>query len=240
MNAIVKIVTIYTRRGERVLLLSPPAGGMESVGGGRPLTDARHGSAGGLLPELIEAAGAVARLGRPCEARLAEPASPVPSVGTDPSADPESAHGLALGPTRTAPTGPRPTPVQETGPWGFDAVIAMVNPQATEWVPTLAWTELLAPSGVLAFITHGDYVDGRWTEPHGLLTHLARHVGLAEIDRIALLEVPIRDGALADQTPTRASQLAVAGAGIARYVRVHSDLLVFARPPAAETGTGQH
>ncbi|QXE33891.1 hypothetical protein KQY30_05900 [Streptomyces sp. GMY02] len=118
-------------------------------------------------------------------------------------------------------------------------MIAMVDPQATKWVPTVAWTELLARSGVLAFITHGDCIDGHRTEPHSLLAQLARHAGLAEIDRIALLEVPIRDGALADQTPVTAPEPAIAGTGMPRHVRVHSDLLVFARPGAAETGTRQ-
>lgn len=91
---------------------------------------------------------------------------------------------------------------------------------------------LLASSGLLAFITHSDRQGGRLIDPAGLLTRTARNAGLPPLDRVALLQIPIRDGALAPE-PAPPAVLPVDDepfAPVPWRMRVHADLLLFARP----------
>ncbi|GAA1895351.1 hypothetical protein [Streptantibioticus ferralitis] len=241
-NTIDKIVTTYTAPGDSVLLLAAPTPDGEPDGEcGQATTAGRCQSVSGMPPGLIDAAETAARLGRPTEVRTADHVADARPAAAQPPAAPESAdrparrsadspptaHRLATPPDR--PTGSGTDPVE--------AVIAIVDPHATDWILTLPWHALVTPTGILAFITHGDHVDGRWTDPSSLLAHTARHAGLAEIDRIALLEVPIRDGALASPAASWAAMTLTAPTGEPRHARVHSDLLIFAHPQPEEHGT---
>ncbi|MCT9084462.1 hypothetical protein [Streptomyces fulvoviolaceus] len=201
LTAIVRIVTTYTTPGHRVLLLAAPAQ-VGRLGAERDqLASCRPASASDQLPGLVEAAAVAARLGRSIEVRVA---------------------GSVVGVWRRESTA---STVDH-----FDAIVTAVDPQSADWTLAVPWSTLLAPSGTLSFITHGDQVQGRWADPFGLLIHLARHTGLAEIDRIALLEVPIQDGTLASRRGRSAGVTLTTPSATPHHARVHSDLLVFALP----------
>jgi hypothetical protein len=238
LNTIVKVVNTYTMPGDQVLLLAGPTPCGDPKGGRGQFAAGRRESVSGMLPGLIEAAGTAARLGRPTEACTTEHVVGVRSAAARPPSDPKLAHRPTPQSADSEPTDHRPARHQdgptESGTDRFDAVIVMVDPRATDWVLTVVWNTLLAPSGILAFITHSDHVAGRWTDPSILLAQTARHAGLAEIDRIALLEVPVRDGALASPASSWAAMTLTAPTGEPRHVRVHSDLLVFAQPQPEE------
>ncbi|WP_405657717.1 hypothetical protein [Streptomyces sp. NBC_00079] len=235
LEAIVQIAADYTSPGHRVLLLAPPSR-VGSAGRGEP-TPFTSLPSGGLLAGLIEAAESVSRLDRTAEARSADLCAQAHAPGGERPAAPESVHGPALEPISSAPTGHRPADRRQTavpvGPSRFDAVIALVDPHDPDWVSRITWSELLARSGVLAFITHSDCMQGRLADITSLLTHTAHRTGLTALDRVVLLEVPIRFGALATEAE---ADLSDSGTPAPHHVRVHSDLLLFTRPAsAAET-----
>jgi hypothetical protein len=228
-EAITRVVATYTRPGHRVLLLAPP------TGPGTPTPDrATPGTqtGGGLLPALIEAAGTASRLGRTLEAANTAPDFDASAASDAASPGWQSVHRLPPESDRHAPTGHRRRWPTAVGPERYDAVIALVDPRHPEWVPDVLWGNLLAPSGILAIITHSDRQGGRLIDPCGLVTRAARSAGLAPLDRVALLHVPVRDGALVSEAdrpavlPTNDASFAAAP----WHIRVHADLLLFARP----------
>ncbi|GAB3474346.1 hypothetical protein [Amycolatopsis cihanbeyliensis] len=84
-------------------------------------------------------------------------------------------------------------------------------------------------------ITHGDRSRDRLTDPADSLVRAAHRAGLRYLDRIALLRIPVRDGALAVASPAthpRPQAPARPAATPARHTQVHDDLLVFSRQPA--------
>ncbi|MDQ0777193.1 hypothetical protein QF026_005659 [Streptomyces aurantiacus] len=227
------VVATYTRPGHRVLLLAPP------IGPHIPIPDwATPGTRaeGGLLPALIEAAGTASRLGRTLEAVTAAADFDVRAAADAAAPWPQSVHRLPPESVHPAPTGHRlvrrrrrPTAV---GPDRYDAVIALVDPHHPEWVPDVPWDSLLVPPGVLACITHSDHRRGRLIDPSGLVTRAARSAGLAPLDHVALLQLPVRDGALAPE-PDMPAVLPTDDAPCAPapwHIRVHADLLLFSRP----------
>lgn len=236
-NAIAQIVTTYTVPGDRVLLLAAPVPSAPAVGA-RRTAPAGQESVTGPVPGLLDAAWTVVRLGRIVESRTAAAVSHADAAYTDSPDGPESAPRLIHQSAAPAPTGPGPAPCAdrptEWGPNCFDVAITAIEPDATDWAGAVPWDALLTPSGLLAVITHGDYVGGRWVDPCSAVRRIADRAGLAEIDRIALLEVPIRDGALDVPVATRAARPLTASAGLPRHARVHSDLLIFTRPRGEE------
>lgn len=120
---------------------------------------------------------------------------------------------------------------------GADLVIASVPPRETiDEQSGHAWTSLLRPGGILAVLTHSGDHAGRFVDPTGSIVTTARHAGLRYLQHIVTLQAQVRDGALAVH-PVRQCRPGVLhrGDGPRRHVRVHADVLVFARPaqPAA-------
>ena len=235
LTAVIKIVTTYTQPGQRVLLLdlapylAPPATGNHN--------QSRHDPYIGLH----EAGWTVVRLGRGVQTQTAV-AQP-DAVGEHPGdVSTESGSGPRPhtgGPVTDRPTGRsahhrRDSDATATGssPDRFDLIITAAGPSAARWFRPADWAGLLTPTGTLAVITHGDYTRGRFTDPAGALVRSAHHAGLRYLDRIALLRVPIRDGALTAATSGRhvpSQAPARPFATPARHAPVHDDLLVFTR-----------
>lgn len=237
LTAVIKIVTNYTQPGQRVLLLdpapylAPPVSWPTAVVRNRPVR--------GPYAGLLEAGWTVVRLGRGIQTQtaVAHP-DPVGEHTVDGPAESESGPGLpADGPSADRPVGPStdrlPEPDSATtghGPDRYDLIITAADPRTLDWFNPTDWAGLLTPTGTLAVITHGDHARGRLADSAGALVRIAHHAGLRYLDRIALLRVPVRDGALAatapaagdrSQVPSRRSTTSV------RHTQVHDDLLVF-------------
>ncbi len=224
LAAVEQLVTGYTRPGDPVLLLSVP--GRDGV--------AAYGldSAGDLLSEAV---WSVARLGRAVRSR------PAPAVAVDggrsrrgSESGPGPGPGPMLDPADGDP-GPDWTPagdpgsdwtaVGDSGPdrtragdaGRFALVIIAVTPSGAGGVDMDGLAALLTPTGTLAVITNSDSRGGWLIDPTGELSDAASHAGLALVDRIILLEIPL-DGPAPPPDPLPARMVAE---------RVHSDLLLF-------------
>ncbi|MFK0111802.1 hypothetical protein [Streptomyces sp. NPDC091217] len=233
LETIVQIVTVYTRPGDGVLLLAPPTGPGES--GPDPATPGTR-AGGGPLPALIEAAQAGSRLGATLEVRTAISDFAVHAAEHTSPAEPQSVHRLSSRSISPAPTGRQPGRDPNTvGPDRFDAVIVLYDPRDPDWLATIPWGGLVTPSGVLAFITLSDFPLGDQVDPEGFVTRIADHAGLAPLDRVVLLQTPVREGALVPrpELPDPAPADTALCAAVARHTRVHADLLLFARPRQA-------
>lgn len=243
LTAVVKIVTTYTQPGQRVLLLdpapylTPPA---------PPSTTGSHNQARrGPYIGLHEAGWTVVRLGRgvQTQAAVAQPdaVSEHPSehpgdVSTESGSGPRPHTG---GPISDHSTGRsahhrrEPDPAASgSSPDRFDLIITAAEPSTAHWFHPANWAGLLTPIGTLAVITRGDYSRGRLADPAGALVRAAHHAGLRYLDRIALLRVPIRDGALTAATSARHLRSQAPARPLstpARHAPVHDDLLVFTR-----------
>ena len=242
LTAVIKLVTTYTQPSQRVLLLDPapylaPPSSWSPTGG-------RNQSRPGPYTGLHEAGWTVVRLGRGVQTQtaVAHP-DPVDEHSADASAESESGpRPRTDSPTTDQPAGPsthrRPgsdSVATGTGPDRYDLVITAADPRTLDWFRPADWAGLLTPTGTLAVITHGDRSRDRLTDPAGSLVRAAQHAGLRYLDRIALLRVPVRDGALAVATPAphpRPQGPARPLATPARHTQVHDDLLVFTRQPA--------
>jgi hypothetical protein len=266
LTAVVKIVTSYTEPGQRVLLLAPPPGACGCVSGPPAVGAVRsHGPYGDLYIGLHEAAWTVVRLGRGIRTHTASPLGDPPDAGIAGQADPpvrmpeldghiggadpapadigrsdSHAHTeLAAAPTIA------PTAVHGAdSPDLFDLIITTVAPHASRWMHAWGWDGLLTPHGTLTVITHSDRRGGWLVDPTGSLVHHVRRAGLTYRDHVALLRVPVRQGALdtgtgstPDTRPVPASAVDGSGASI-ESAPVHSDLLVFTKREAAGTATG--
>jgi hypothetical protein len=246
LTAVIKIVTTYTQPGQRVLLLAPspfiapPPSWPSAVTGNRP----RRGPYDGLL----EAGWTVVRLGRGIQTQTAG-ARPPQSADDLASGGVESESGLGLDPVgpdaddHSTPPSDRPagpdTTATEHSPDRFDLIITAAEPRTVDRLDPTDWAGLLTPTGVVAFVTHGDRPGSRFTDPAGPLVRSAHYAGLRYLDRIALLRVPVRDGVLVagnaavrDRTQTSPRQ----STSVIRHAPVHDDLLVFTRQ-AALSGT---
>ncbi|MFI5593539.1 hypothetical protein ACIA5G_51535 [Amycolatopsis sp. NPDC051758] len=235
LTAIIKIVTTYTRPGQRVLLVEPAP--YLSPSASRPVRGPRGRSLPGPYAGLHEAGWTVVRLGRGVRTQTAV-AVPGP-VGEQHGAAPDESESgpgpLARGPVpdEFAGHGRGRDPVTSTsGPDRYDLVIIATEPRALDWFRPADWADLLTSIGTLAVITHGHREPGRVMDPAGPLVRAAHHVGVRYLDRVALLRVPVRDGALAAAAP--AAQIFAAPI---RHLPVHDDLLVFTRQPTSMSGT---
>jgi hypothetical protein len=204
LTAIVKIVTTYTRPGQRVLLVDPapylaPPVSWPASGHAR----SRPGPYAGLQ----EAGWTVVRLGRGVRTQTAV-------------ADPEPPGGLGSSPVVASADANR-----------YDLVITAVEPRALDWFRPAGWADLLTSTGTLAVITRSHRERDRLTDPAGRLVRAAHQAGLRYLDRIALLRVAVRNSALAVEAP--AAQLgSQASAASVRHLAAHDDLLVFTHRPA--------
>lgn len=239
LTAVVKIVTTYTQPGDRVLLLTPATFGNSTVA--RPPAGVRTRTAPDPYAGLLEAAWTVVRLGRGIQTQTAEP--PPDTIDSEHAVNPKSESGprphlTSLDPYnqhRRSPAG-RPDPDGTTstpGPDRFDLVITAAEPRTLDWLQPIAWADTLTPTGTLAVITRSDHTRGRLNDPARPLVTAAHHAGLRYHDRVALLRVPVRNGALAIGTgssglfrpPHKPMAITV------RHTQVHDDLLVFTHRP---------
>lgn len=195
--AVERLVATTTRPGDPVLLLTGPP-------------PARTGPADDAVGDdevsdgLAGTAGTVARLGRPVQVRTA-PAGPPP---------------------RRSGSGPGPDPADRPGADRdrHTLVVTVVAPTRLGWFTRTAWDRLLAPGGTLAVLTRSDSRGGWLIDPTVELTSAAWCGGLAMVDRIVLLEVPLHQlDRPAAPVPART---------VAK--RVHSDLLLYVVLPVGD------
>lgn len=241
LTAVVKIVTTYTRPGQRVLLIEPAA--YLAPTGPRTANDGHRQSRPGSYAGLHEAGWTVVRLGRGVQTQtaVAHPERVGEHLGA------QSGGGLRESvdsPTIDEPAGPS-TPEEsglDSAPSGhspdrYDLVITAAEPGTLDWLRPVDWSSVLTQTGTLAVITHGDRSGHRLADPASSLVRAADAAGLRYLDRIALLRTPVRDGALVVATPTSRARSHISTRPLAtpsRHVRVHDDLLVFTRQRAAD------
>jgi hypothetical protein len=247
-RTIVTLVTTYTRPGERVLLLTPPAPT-------RPLPRTadrpgdHHPYAG-----LTEAVWTATRLGRSVDTATAAPIPDSPSDGTNSTRrqGAESVSGPRLHRLDPPlPTDPDRDPASSAGrpessPRGeFDLIITAVDPRATDWLGHTDWASELTSSGLAAVVTHSDVHAERLRDPLPRVTSTLGNRGLRCIDRIVVLSAPISShdagstrGAadmIAERAHSRTSTAATLDPPPLR--RAHHDLALFGRQPAAAPDT---
>ncbi|MCM3885831.1 hypothetical protein [Frankia sp. R82] len=166
-----------------------------------------------LLPPHADGPAAVCRKA-PAD-RLADAGRAADRLGRAVHVRPAS----ATGPAQPSGSGPGPrTPGEGPHNDRHPLVVTVVDPTRTGWVHGISWDRLVAPEGVLAVITRSDSIGGWLLDPTGALSAAAGRHGLALLDRLVLLEVPLDE---LGGAPTPLPQQAVAR-------RVHSALLVFA------------
>ncbi|MDI5969856.1 hypothetical protein POF50_011000 [Streptomyces sp. SL13] len=244
LNAAERIVEHYSPAGGRVLILAATAVPEDPRTRGMLNDDAAARHRGRRMIPLMEIAAAGARLGRRLEVRLHdEPESGPANIPTEPDRDshapmpgmvlpPESDLGpdsglSAVGPGDAADRAT--TTLSDPGADRFDTVILIAHKPAPVAVPSVTWSHLLRPGGALAVITHG-YASGNREGSLGTaLRRSAAADGLVQIDRIPLLEEPIRHGAPAPGRPT-----SFAEHDGPPWPRRHADLFLFTMPSARE------
>lgn len=237
-RTIITLVTTYTRPGDRVLLLSPPARPRQ------PSVTPRRAHEPDPYAGLTEAAWTIIRLGRGVDTATA---APVPDYPDSPT-NPPNRHGAE------SESGPRPIPHPRTDlhestqvatrthhePDGqFDLIITAVHPHDTDWLTHTDWTALLTTAGTIGTITHSDHRHGRLLDPLATVVNTFRTQGLRWLDHIAVLAQPLPEPAHATHTssPIRAAARARAAALNTEPLlirAVHHDLLLIA-PEASGT-----
>ena len=242
LTAVIKIVTGYTSPGERVLLLDPAP--YLAPPASWSATALRSHSRPGPYAVLHEAGWTVVRLGRGIQTQtavarpdsLGEHAVGVPVQSESgpglPADSPFSEH--AVGPSADRSRDPESTPTRP-GPDRYDLIITAADPRTLDWFHPTDWADLLTPTGTLAVVTQGDRSGGRLADPAGVLVRAAHHAGLRFLDRIALLRVPVRNGALAATAPAageRSQTTSGRSTASVRHLQVHDDLFVFTRQSA--------
>lgn len=242
LTAVIKIVTTYTQPGQRVLLLDPAPCLAPPASWSPP--GSRSQSRPGPYAGLHEAGWTVVRLGRGVQTQTAvAPPDPVDELSGAAAVESESGPRPNPGsPTTDQSAGPsthRRAGSDRTatgvGPDRYDLVITAADPRALDWFRPADWADLLTPTGTLAVITHSDHSRDRLTDPADSLVRAAHRTGLRYLDRIALLRVPVRDGALAVATPALHPRPQGPTRPLAmptRHTQAHEDLLVFTRQPA--------
>ncbi len=241
-RTIVTLVTTYTRPGDRVLLLSPPAP--------TPTPSQAAGSASDRNPYagLTEAVWAVTRLGRSTDTATAAPRLYTPGSSADSTTrrGAESVSGPRLSRPDRQPTS---DPDRDRVPSGsgpgrsprgrFDLIITAVEPRATDWLEHTDWAAESTPAGLVAIITHSDSYGDRLRDPLPVMMSALGNRGLRCIDRIVVLHAPISDslpgasrGATATiDEPVRRRTSAGGTIDAPPLRRVHHDLVLFGRQP---------
>jgi hypothetical protein len=198
--AVERLVVTVSRPDDPVLLLTEPPLGQTA-----PPAETGDDE---LSEELAASAGTVARLGRRVQIRTA-PAD--------------------ASPRRTGPwSGPDPVTGPGPDPDRFMLVVTVVTPTRLGWFTRIAWGGLLAVGGTLAVVSRCDSLGGWLVDPTVELATAAGRGGLALLDRIVLLEVPLRE---LDRPA------APIPAGVVAQ-RVHSDLLLLVNAPVPPAWSG--
>ena len=246
LNAVVKIVTTYTQPGQRVLLLVPAPFVNPSAAG--PWREARTRTERSSYAGLLEAAWTVVRLGRGIQTQTAgPPLDEIDSNDTGQAAKSESGpepHPPGTGPDNRSRPSPNTRPdsdraATKPSPDRFELIVTAAEPHTLDWLQPTAWAHVLTPTGTLAVITHSHHSRGRLNDPAERLVTTARHAGLRYHDRIALLRLPVRDGALAaadGDTSTSAPSPREQVRTTVRHTRVHDELLLFTGQSATVPG----
>jgi hypothetical protein len=120
-------------------------------------------------------------------------------------------------------------------------VITAAEPRVLDSLKPTDWAPLLTSTGALAIITHSEHKRGQLHDPARPLVIAAHDAGLRYQDRIALLRIPVRDGALIGgptgspggfKPPRHPVPIAV------RHTQAHADLLIFTHQPATTAAAG--
>lgn len=235
-RAILTLVTTYTRPGDRVLLLAPPALAQQ------PPT-AHHGArTSAPYAGLTEAVWTLIRLGRGIDTATAAPAPDYRDIPADPR-----------GRSVESESGPRPNTRPQTdrhesehlaahavqGPADrFGLIITAVHPHDTDWLAHTDWAAILTTTGTVAAITHSVHRHGRLLDPVATVADTFRDRGLRWLDHIAVLTQPVPDPTpTTDNSPPNPASITERPAVPPRPLRVvHHDLLLFT--PEASTATG--
>jgi hypothetical protein len=246
-RTIVTLVTTYTRPGDRVLLLSPPALAQQ------PSTT-HHGTLHGALVSasyagLSEAVWTLIRLGRGVDTAAAAPAPEYPE-NPDTPVDSLRRSGVE------SESRPRPNPRPRTdrhesehlaaravqGPDDrFDLIITAVHPHDTDWLAHTDWAAILTTTGTLATVTHSVRRHGWLLDPIATVADTFRDCGLRWLDHIAVLTEHLPDPAhTTDNSPPNPASIAARPAAPPAEPlplrAVHHDLLLFKPEVPGTTG----
>ncbi|MPZ79651.1 MAG: hypothetical protein GEV28_04330 [Actinophytocola sp.] len=240
-RVIVTLVTGYTRPGDRVLLLAPPAPprgltvGSAAPGGARE-ADPYAG--------LTEAVWTVIRLGRGADTATAAPTpdyrcDPADSTGRDEtesgSRPRPSRLGLRTPTDRHRESESRPGRAAHRPDDRFDLIITAVHPHTADWLAHTDWDTALTPTGTLATITRSDIRGDRLLDPLSAIVGAVRSQRRGWLDHIAVLTDPLPAGPAGSSLATTS----VAEPPLPRAV--HHDLLLFGPVPSATPApTGGH
>ncbi len=130
-----------------------------------------------------------------------------------------------------------------------DLVLASLPARAAETVSldelALLAADRLRCGGIFAVYTHSDWNPGELADPTGAIVASAQHADLLYLQHIVTLHAPVREGRLdAAPTPAMATEFARARhratvRGLpAPHLRVHGDVLVFARAATSPAAVG--
>lgn len=244
-RVIVTLVTGYTRPGDRVLLLNPPAPAR------RPST--RRGTRGpDPYAGLTEALWTVIRLGRGAYTATAAPGPdrPQAAAGAGRRLAVESASGLRLQQSdRRTPADDSADDDHESDSPSmraeyragdrFDLIITAVHPHDTDWLAHTDWTTILTPTGIIAAITHSDASDSLLVDPIATIAGTFRSRGWRWLDHIAVLtehlHAPTNTTTATTPVAVPTAVRAAAPAVECLPIRsVHHDLLLFVPAPSED------
>jgi hypothetical protein len=240
-RVIVTLVTRYSRPGDRILLVSPPA----------PTQPASPSPGHLRRPDcyvgLAEAVWTIIRLGRSAVATTtpptvdkprppAVPTGPVRRDGSPPEVLPRPTQ-LDAGNVRDRrpDINGHPTHFDLGQAERFDLVVAAVSPHDVDWFARTDWNAVLAQTGILAAITHGDVWNGRFRDQLATIVGTLRSQGWSWLDHIAVLTQLLPDSAatpspLSASTANHATVLDPESLAIRS---VHHDVLLFSSMPPA-------
>jgi hypothetical protein len=176
-DVLVDVITRYVHPQEHVLVLSAHE------------PDDQH-SLDAI--QLRRAAESASRLVRSVQLRIVRSVPAGDPPADEWSDEPESVHGPAERHTGLEPDSRQPSASradsEETvqARSRFDSVIAFVGPSPLDWVTDVSWEALLAPTGLLIFVTHGDVDQASNHARSDLLVRTARRVGLLPLGRVRM------------------------------------------------------
>ncbi|UJW29987.1 hypothetical protein L3Q67_32890 [Saccharothrix sp. AJ9571] len=181
-HAIITLVTTYTRPGDRVLLLAPPA----------PIRARREQPYAGLA----EAVWNMARLGRGADTATAAAALDYAPGLTDPPSitEAESASRPRLSrPNQLAVTQSAAESAhgRQCTDGRFTLIVTAVNPDSADWLHHTDWDTLVAHRGLIAAFTHGHRHGSRLLHPHSTIVNTLGDRGFRMHDHIAVLDAPL-------------------------------------------------
>ncbi|MFE0099810.1 hypothetical protein [Streptomyces sp. NPDC059009] len=179
-SAVIDVVRRYCNTNEHVLVL-----------GEEPIESLREPTRG--LPTVVESASGLVGTLAVCtvvpEQRLAH-------LGDDPTARQESASGPCTSLPAPRAVALRTAAVRkDTGtakalPDRFDTAIACVDLRSSNWIDDIAWGALLAPSGLLAFITYCHVRESGTSDFSVRVASIAHRSGLVPFDQRDLRVAP--------------------------------------------------